>query len=232
MRRVMLEVFEDDNTGELGFGLLDMPRHEQTNAATEGALVAHDLIEHVNGPALIGTIDDELEALGAIWYVRGQHNEMFRAATRSNYTVYENIGSDIARMFRDYIEGGQHVDYSPIRARRTRADDALLNIVAAGTKMWRGEFGTFDSDESESEIAQQFPGFADIAFKRMQIGCAKARSKWERHGPYAACETFYAIADAVNPVLKQIEIAGQRALLRYDLMANATCELLESNDYV
>lgn len=230
MRRVMLEAFKDDNTGELGFGLTDMPRHEQTNAATDGALIAHDLIEHVNGAEAIGSIDDELEALGAIWYVRGQHGELFRnREVRSAYTVFENIGSDIARMFRDHIEGGQHVDFSPIRARTTLHDENLRTILAAGTKMWRGEFG--NDSESIADAVPRWPDYEAIAFKRMQIGYVKARRKWEHIGRYAAHEAFYAIAEAVDPVLKQIEFAGQRALLRYDRQGNATCELLESEDY-
>ncbi len=230
MKRIVLESFRDETTGELGLGLLDMPRHEQTNAATDGALLAHDLIEHVNGAERIGTIDDELEALGGIWYVRGQHGELFRNRDfRSAYTIEQNIGSDIARMFADHIRGDQFVDYSPIRGRRTDADEALRAILDAGAAM---RFDDFNSDEREG-LADKWERYAAIAFKRMQIGYAKARRKWGHLGRYAANSVYFAIADAVDPCIKRIEHEGQRFVLLYNRKGDATCEeLYEDDDYV
>jgi hypothetical protein len=33
--------------------------------------VAHDVLEHINGPDKIGSVEDELEAIGAKWFTRG-----------------------------------------------------------------------------------------------------------------------------------------------------------------
>jgi hypothetical protein len=43
---------------------------------------AHDIIEHINGWWNIGTVEDELEALGAAWYCRGQWQDGWVAGLR------------------------------------------------------------------------------------------------------------------------------------------------------
>lgn len=44
--------------------------------AGDGGLLAHDLLEHCNGIEAIGSVHDELMALGGYWYVRGQHDQV------------------------------------------------------------------------------------------------------------------------------------------------------------
>lgn len=43
---------------------------DRTDGSTSGMLIAHDILEHVNGPEAIGSIEDELEALGAVAFTR------------------------------------------------------------------------------------------------------------------------------------------------------------------
>jgi hypothetical protein len=187
-------------------------------------LIAHDLIEHQNGVAAIGSIDDELEALGAIWYVRGQHGELRRDGTGGAYTLHENVASDVTRMFRDHAEGGQHVDFAGVRAwRPVYHDDDLQQIIEAADRSWADEFST---PGEAREHAPAWKAYRDIALSRMRIGYTKARRLWEaRYGSYWASNVFWAIAEAVHPHAKHCEYEGQQFILRYSCKAaTATCE--------
>lgn len=63
-------IYAEDNDGMIGWMLCGINPDADLNAAWDGRLIAHDILEHVNGPAAIGTVEDELEALGAAAFVR------------------------------------------------------------------------------------------------------------------------------------------------------------------
>lgn len=218
MKTVILEAFRDESTGELGLGVKGMPRDETTNAAADGLTIAHDLIEHVNGPQAIGTIDDELEALGAIWYVRGQHGELRRDRVGSVYTIEQNLANDVTRMFRDHVAGDQYVSYRVPRSRPCDADDDLIRILEAGDESYRGEF---NEDEREG-LAEKWAAYRAVALVRMRAGWRKAYRKWERLGRFAANNRFWEIAEAVDSGAKP-QYEGQQFRLSYGL-GGATCE--------
>lgn len=218
MKKIILEAFKDDNTGEVGLGLLGMPRDENTNAG-DALLIAHDIIEHVNGPSKIGTIDDEMEALGAIWYVRGQH-EQLRRNSRSNYTIEQSIASDVTRMFRDHLEGGQYVDFTMPRTHAVRADSYLQTIMLEADSTFMDEF---DDAVGRVQARIKWPRYRALCLARMRVGYAKARRRWERKGQYAANNQFWAIHDAVE-LIGTPELEGRRYILRYG-NGEAMCEV-------
>jgi hypothetical protein len=230
MHVVTLEAFRDESTGELGLGIVGMPRDETTNAAGEGLLIAHDLIEHVNGAERIGSIDDELEALGAIWYVRGQHGELNRTGAGSRYSIEKNIASDVVRMFRDHLLGSQWVDYANLnRTRPCDADEALLCVLEHAERDYIGEFN--DDAEERRQARDAWPKYRRLALHRMRTGYRKARRKWEPRGRYAANSQFWAIAEAVDKHAKHVEIEGQRYTLRWGY-GEAYCEeTYDEEDY-
>lgn len=224
MKTIRLISFTDEQTGEIGLGLKGVPRHEQLNAAMDGLTIAHDLIEHVNGPEQIGTIDDELEALGAIWYVRGQWGELRRDGLGWRYSVEENIASDVTRMFRDHIDGAQHVSYNVKPGRKCEADDSLEDILVYADKDWRAEMNDADA------AASQWLAYRAVCLARMRIGYRKAKRKWEKFGRWAAYKQFWAITEAVDRIVKSIETEGQEFTLRYG-SGDATCEDYYGEDY-
>lgn len=210
MKTITLEAFKDESTGYLGLGIVGVPRDETTNSASEGLLIAHDLIEHVNGPQRIGGIDDELEALGAIWYVRGQHGELNRNGSGSAYSITQNIASDVVRMFRDHIEGGQYVDYAPPRTRAVLDDESLQQILVDSDETWRNEW--YHETRPDEATWQRYRA---VALSRMRLGYSKARRRWEPRGRYAANSQLWAIAEACQPYCKAPEFEGMRYTLRY-----------------
>lgn len=72
-------LWEDDCMDGLdGFQIIGHPVEDYSYSENDHILsprmVAHDIVEHVNGWQNIGTVEDELEALGTAWYTRGQWN--------------------------------------------------------------------------------------------------------------------------------------------------------------
>lgn len=210
MKTVTLESFKDEETGIIGLSIVGMPRDYTTNAASDGLTIAHDLIEHVNGPECIGSIDDELEALGAIWYVRGQHGELRRDNVGSAHSIEHNIASDIVRMFRDHFYGA-YVSYDTLRTQACAHDEALHATLECADEEYLGEI---DPDE-RGDARRKWADYRKLCLHRMRTGYRKARRKWERHGRYAANEQFWAIAEAVEPYAKNAEYEGARFKLTY-----------------
>lgn len=91
MRYVRLQCFED-RQGLDGLKLKEVRLWDASDAALEGMLIAHDIIEHQNGPRAIGGMADEFEALGAMWYVRGE-----------NYQWSFNTGSNEEPIWRELV---------------------------------------------------------------------------------------------------------------------------------
>lgn len=217
---VFLIAAKDEDTGELGLVIEGTTPAEGTlNSASDGLLIAHDIIEHVNGPERIGTIDDELEALGAIWYVRGKHGQLRKDGVGSFYSIEDNIASDVERMFRDYFYG-QSVT---IKARYTRPhdhDDAFKCIIETARKRWPREFEA----KERSEALKLWRGYASAALHLMRTGYRKAHRRWEHRGRYAANKVFWAIAEAVGCYARGAQYEGQRFKLTYHTDGSAFCD--------
>lgn len=203
----------DAETGELGLVIEGMRGMSgEVNSATEGLLIAHDMIEHVNGVERIGSIDDELEALGAIYYVRGQHGQLNRNGVGAMYTIEENISGDVVRMYRDHACGA-YVSYDVRRMpRAVEHDEALQDVLRYAESNYLGEFDT----DMKAHARKHWPAYARLALARMRVGYRKARRKWEKLGRYAANNAFWAIADATQSACKSPEFEGMRYELSYD----------------
>jgi len=218
VKTVILEAFVDESTGMLGLGAVGMPRTEATNAATDGVVIAHDLLEHVNGVERIGSIDDELEALGAVWYVRGQFGELRRDGIGSYYSTHENIAADVVHMFREHVECSAYVDLRAPRTRACAADDDFAEVLACADKTWKSE--VWDQDSA----APVWPAYRSVALARMRIGWRKARRKYRC--AMAANELFWRVAEAVAPYAKHVEYEGQQFALVFGFRggrATASC---------
>lgn len=222
--KLILVAQTDADTGLLGLVIEGMRgAMGEVNSATEGLLIAHDVIEHVNGIDRIGSIDDELEALGAIWYVRGRHGELNRNGSGSVYSLEENVASDVTRMYRDHICGDAYINYNVGRMpRKVEDDNALHDILSAAHRTYLGEFD--DSDGSRYLAKASWDKYSMLALARMRVGYRKARQRWERHGRHAANNAFWAIAEAVEYAAKHPEFEGMRYVLRYNsATGDASC---------
>ena len=200
-QRVILKCIEDRNTGVIGLILADMPQNDDTNAASEGLLIAHDILEHQNGAKCIGTIDDELEALGGLWYVRGQHGELRRDGRGSMHNVHENIASDLARMFRDHL-CGHYVGKAP-KTKACEADTDFQEIINYALEQIPQEL---DSEELQNpELYKLRDDYIKVCLSRLRIGYRKAFRKYNKHGRFFANDLFWAITKATDNYCKHAE---------------------------
>lgn len=74
-----------------------MTRGDHVESAMDARVFAHDLVEHVNGVCEIGSIDDELEALGALWLIRG--------GSGANEVTDEGLRHDVEHLWSFFKEG-------------------------------------------------------------------------------------------------------------------------------
>lgn len=121
LKSYSLDYDRDPNTGEYGFtfGLqLDYP-----TVATDGILVAHDIVEHVNGLDNIGTIADELQALSGVWLTRASNGDLRRDGIGSMVAPDDSVWADVLNM------GGMvHSGQSSLVMRRKPKKDPYLSV--------------------------------------------------------------------------------------------------------
>lgn len=226
MKTVILESFTDQEFGNTGLRVADAGLADDFFAATQGLVLAHDLIEHQNGVRAIGGehgIDDELEALGAVWAIRGQFDDLRRDGVGSRYSAAENLSSDFVRMFGEHCAGA-YVGPCP-RTRPCDLDADFIRVLDIAARDWPG-----DSHQPHVD-AKRWPHYRRVALARMRIGYRKALRRFG--SMLRANALLWAVADAVDPCARHAEYDGRRFRLRYGFEgahAIAYCNEVESDD--
>lgn len=200
MRSVRLVAVSDEYDTDPGLIIKGTPQVEGMAADRDGILLAHDLLEHVNGVKNIGQVWDELEALGALWFVRGRHGDLM-TRSGSMYSPAQNVASDVTRMFLDDPECGY---MRTPRTYRHDYDEDFREIIAHARHGIR--------QESDGPVnAQEVSRYLQAALAHMRIGFRKAT---KRYGwGYKAHSLFGAVRDAVKAARPEFE--GQEFILRY-----------------
>ena len=148
-------------SGEIGFRLKEQLINDAiTLDAGTGELMAHDLIEHINGVESIGGIADELEAFGVSWAVLGSYAGELTTA---------DLGNEIYEIFR-YFEGLDN--HFPIpRTLKCEHDESFEHAIAAFEN-------TADEDGSgDDEYNEKIATFSKLAMAHMRIGYRKFKRK-------------------------------------------------------
>lgn len=204
MRYVRLVAVSDEYDTSPGLVVKGTPMSEGMMADRTGDLIAHDLLEHQNGVKAIGPIDDELEALGGIWQVRGRWGDMCTDRP-SMYSPAENVASDITRMFGE-IDGQ---DWRPrllkYRTHRHDNDDDFREMIEIARRDIKREW----DDWAEHHF--RFEAYLDNALHLMRRGFRKAARRFgDRFG---GINQFKAIQRAVKGA--HIDFEGQEFRLAY-----------------
>lgn len=214
MRYVTLTSINDPQTGELGLKVEGVPAIDYPMAANEGFLIAHDLLEHQQGLHKIGTIGDELLALGGVWYVRGQHGDISRNGVGSFHSAESNVASDVSNMGCMYV-ANEHVRLHikpPSRLPPCLADEDIAGIAELGRQ---GTIEELRCQEDRIDYAR-LDKYTTLSERLMRRGYNMARRRFERgHSRYYANSMFWNIADAVDPYCKNIDFEGRRFRLSY-----------------
>lgn len=201
MRAIRLTVDKDAFNDALGFIIKGTPRLGNLMADRDGTLIAHDILEHQNGPAHMGKTWDELEAMGGIWHVRGRHADA--AIRASAVSPALGVASDIVRMFPEFLEDEDHGPGGVKAGLQPHpCDPDFGEIVEAA---YRDIVSLHGGDDPTT--------YLDLAWRRMRIGYRKAE---RRFGPTdLSFRQHSAIRAAVENALPLISTIGQEFILRY-----------------
>lgn len=207
MRHVRLIAAVDEYDTTPGLIVKGTPKSEGMMADRDGLLIAHDLIEHQNGAQHIGTVWDELEALGGIWHARGRWGDMMQKhGTMHSPAV--NVASDVTRMFMEWSS-----DPMPPAKHRLKAtrpcdhDEDFLEILEIARHDIPREYSPEDIDREELEQ------YLTEALHRMRTGFRKANKRFGSR--FASNSQMRAIKEAVESVAGHIDYEGQEFVLSY-----------------
>lgn len=192
----LLKAHKCSETGETGLLFNDCPIIQYPMVALEGLLVAHDLLEHVNGLNKIGSIDDELEALGGVWFVRGELCDLNRGKP-SYYSPDESLASDVLNMARIYNNGVNFKTDVPKLDRDHFFYETAVEIVEIAKN---GVNSEIDDDERNQD---RLDHYFDSAIAYMINGYDKADNKYNQANVNGL---FWDIAAEVDRFLKEYEL--------------------------
>jgi len=221
MKQLRMTVEVDEETGEVGFKIDGMKSTHGMYVGSTGILVAHDIIEHVNGLEAIGSIGDELMALGAIWEVRGRWGDIVRGNYASALAPEQHIAGELPQLYYHFKRG------VPLRWPIPEEDPAFEEhydlwtdyIAEEGLKMTRGEW--MDMDMWDFDSWEEFIEAGRLLFG---AGAAKLNELWEDN-TLAANSQFWAIHDEVEDHIKRGHLwEGQRYALGY---GGGCCSVVE-----
>lgn len=217
MRYIRLVAMCDEYDSDPGLVVKGTAPYEGMMADREGGLVAHDVLEHQNGIAEIGSVWDELEALGGIWQVRGRHGDLQQSHGWA-FSPAENVASDVTRMFSEWLCEGHPPGGFKVGALPHLYDDDFQEIVdIARRHIWQecNDMGRGEEGEDEHgwtpELHAALEDYLKLALHRMRAGFRKAERRFG--DGYGGWELYRAIKEAVAGIKPDFE--GQEFLLAY-----------------
>lgn len=172
-----LFTYTSDDNGDRGW-LLDGADHPSLNASTMPLLLAHDALEHMNGPQAIGTMSDELQAFGAICYIRGHE-----------YSADFIGASDLGTLFETWADDDEELERpDPIELDEEAGE--LIDLVMQGLRrvIWR-----------QGGSLKAMATFARRAELALAKGWTMARDRYGSRDEANA--TFHAVKAAISTAL-------------------------------
>ena len=206
MKTLILMVAEDAMTGENGLGFESLNINPDLFMVSADPLqIAHDYCEHVYGIEKIGSIHDELEALGGIMYVRGYDEILRRDGVGSRYSFDENLVSDIVRMF---MERGI-TDFVPWPG---TADESMSDPGETYNIVDLARRGIIEEYDRGGFTFSEYKEYINSITGYMERGYNKAAKRYESQ--QAANELFWAIFETIDSL--DWDYCGQRFELSID----------------
>jgi hypothetical protein len=179
-----------------------MPLSEDSGIVLEsssGYLLAHDLVEHQNGFGAIGSVGDELMALGGMWYTRGHWGD-FANTRMPPETV---MAYDVCSLFTDWIEKDWGMPLPKVG--RSEFRDDFVSIMAVAYKSI--------SEHPEDYDNTLWPSFSKYALRFICKGAAKAHRRFG--STLKANRLYHRIRQAVQVGKLYMDWEGQELLLGY-----------------
>lgn len=219
MRSLRLKSINCSVSGELGLVGKGMKLTHGTSADNDGTLLAHDILEHQNGLKSIGSVGDEIEALGGVWFVRGQHGQLRRG---SHHTPHDGVASDLSNLCEIYMRGvPMRVDVINTREHDCDVDfEDVIAISKNSNKWWIKDCENFDQ--------KRYKEFYRSAIHILRTGYNKANRRFK--SPEYAHRLFWDMSEAIGRACEFLEFEGQEFVLRYG-NGEVTCREFQEEVY-
>lgn len=169
----------DEEHGNEGWGLISQPVF---NVATTGRLICHDTLEHFKCD---GTVEDELQALGAMVFIRGQGYD----SNLHRLGVVTNLASDLVRLMETvYGWNGREESLQAQVVGPLLADNEVEGWLQKALQEAVEEFEKYSLDDRE--VPEDFETTKVQLIEWMRTGYRKAKRRY--HGNHAEdlCATF------------------------------------------
>lgn len=218
MTHKRLRVVEDEEYG--GLGLKFVEPHKFCNGKftiQNGLVLAHDIIEHQQGTGKIGSIGDEMIALGGICYSRGQWGDMSRNGAGSMYSAEEIIAFDILNMARLYFHNNIPFRQKLVTSRKSDPTDFVDYVIEAAREGWSKEF-EYDQSSNLDPNQEQIDTYLEACRIYMVHG-SKLADRLFGSGVLAN-DMFWEIERNTSGFIQQLEHEGQEFILSYDFNKN------------
>ena len=200
MKTEILLVATDHMTGLLGLCFESLVINEDLYMVSPDPIqIAHDYCEHVNGIDQIGSIHDELEALGGIMFVRGYNEILRRDNVGIFYNFDQNIAADIVRMYGER----EITDFTPCDKSDWAKADGII---------YEARKGIIEEYWSSGIDYREYRAYIDSCAAYMEQGYNKAEQRYPSR--MVANDLFWAMFEAVETI--ECDYEGQRFELSID----------------
>jgi len=169
----------------------------------EGRLMAHDLLEHHK--LNIGGVGNELIAMGGMWYVRAQFNDVSRSFKHTGlFHLSHEVGGDL---YPKWKREGFKLDTPDVS--HCSMMEGVKDIMEVSKKL-RTRL------DASLEIGR-WEVYSKHAEKFIIRGIQLANKRFHRYGGATmANNLFWNISDEVDKIMSQMEHVGQRYVLDYN----------------
>jgi len=172
--------------------------HPNLNAGRSGLMLAHDLLEHQNGAAALGTVIDEMEAFGAIWAIRGQHSVLFDGEQCPSNRVVEYYVDNFRYLMKQYLKNVDELPNLTVLVERPWLDGTIREAFKS---LEHSEW--YDPDYVE---AHRVEWFIHCARYYMHQGYAKAIARFG--SAKEAASLFWSLSYELDTLIKTEEPYG------------------------
>lgn len=217
-----LKVITCEATGENGLIVEGVKIiKDEPMAALEGRVIAHDLLEHPNGLESIGSVDDELEALGGVYFVRCGYSRL-----SDHYSNEESLSYDVVTL--GLIHLVNNVSFKtpvPILDHDSIDDqydilDFFKSVVSFAKKGMYSEIEDLEYNCTKEEIDQLVNNYLNNALNYMLQGYIKTFKRFEGDN-WDAYLQFEEIAFCMDVMLKHEKLyTGDRFFLEWGCDTN------------
>jgi len=205
MKKINLNYIKCQHSGE--YGLLIEGARASLNAATDGVLAAHDIIEHNNTVNDIGDITDELEALATTWWVRGEFNDLRRDNIGSALSPYEHMASDISLMA-EYISFGTASVPTLLKTHACCYDDDFTLMISMARKIFHATLKNDNCADTFRRVSEAYRYFSTV-IHYMRRGYRKAVKQYKKLGQIGTNNLFWRLARAIDADFQYIDVGGR-----------------------